>query len=75
MRMKPPKMSSEEITWLITDALLDSFDVDWTPDQGARAVVRALMSEGLLRVDNVPDAAMNAMLDEVFVAALRRAGV
>ena len=75
MRMRTPKMSCEDVTDLISDAIADSFDVDWTPVQGARAVVRALMLEGLLRVDTMPDAAMNALLDEVFVAALRRAGV
>jgi hypothetical protein len=33
------------------------------------------LAEGALRISSVPDASMNAMLDEVFVTALRRAGV
>lgn len=69
------KLTHEDALDLIEEAIADSMDLDWTPKHAARIVVRALLAEGALRIRSVPDAAMEAMLDEVFVTALRRAGV
>jgi hypothetical protein len=56
----------------IAEAVEDSMDIDWTPVQGARSVVRELRRQNLLRGVAVPDAAMEATLDDVFRVALRR---
>ena len=40
--------SRDDIETLISDALIDSFDVDWDTGDGAMAVRRALEKEGLL---------------------------
>lgn len=40
--------SRDDIETLISDALTDSFDVDWDAGDGAMAVLRALEKEGLL---------------------------
>jgi hypothetical protein len=71
---KMTKLTHEDAIDLIEEAIADSMDLDWTPKHAARLVVRALLAEGALRIHSVPDASMDAMLDEVFVAALRRAG-
>jgi hypothetical protein len=73
MSHKP--MSFDDITDLVEEALADSMDIDWTCAHGARAVVRALRWHGVLRGTAEPDPVMDAMLNDVFVAALRRAGV
>ena len=41
-------MTQEEIIDLLTDAINDSFDQDWTARDGARAIFDALYAEGLL---------------------------
>jgi hypothetical protein len=75
MKMKPDAMTHADVVDIVDTAISDSLDVDWTTEHAARAVVHALLTHGLLRIHSVPDASMDAMLDEVFVTALRRAGV
>ena len=41
-------MTQEEIIDLLTDAINDSFDQDWTARDGACAIFNALYAEGLL---------------------------
>jgi hypothetical protein len=41
-------MTHPDIIDLISNAILDTIDIDWTTDDAARAVYKALLSEGLL---------------------------
>ena len=41
-------MTHPDIIDLISNAILDAIDIDWTTDDAARAVYKALLSEGLL---------------------------
>jgi hypothetical protein len=42
------KMDREELTDLVSDAISDSIDMDWTSAVGARYVVEALVKEGVI---------------------------
>jgi hypothetical protein len=67
------KLKYEDALDLIEVAIADSIDLDWTPKDAARSVVRALLAEGALRIEGKPDAEMEAMLDEVFAKVFRGA--
>lgn len=67
-------MTFDEIFEIVEEAIADSMDLDWTPKHAARSVMRELRSHDLLRGQALPDAAMNALLDDAFRVALRRAG-
>ncbi len=41
-------MTHPDIIDLISNAILDAIDIDWTTDDAARAVYKALLAEGLL---------------------------
>lgn len=43
----------EDIRDLISQAISDSFDIDWQPGDGARAVIEALADAGLMVVPNL----------------------
>lgn len=43
-------MTEEELTDLISDAITDSLEMDWTSRDGARAVVRALRAANVMPV-------------------------
>lgn len=45
---------AQEIEDLIADAISDSFDMDWTARDGARAVMRWLADEGMAIVEVPP---------------------
>lgn len=44
-------MTRKELADLIDDAISDSIDMDWTSAIGARAVVKMLIAEGLVILD------------------------
>lgn len=46
--------SRQELLDLVSDAISDSIDMDWTPTIGARYVVEALIKEGLVQVTAAP---------------------
>lgn len=43
-----PKFDKQDLEGLISDAIADSLDVDWTSRDGARAVVQALVDDGII---------------------------
>lgn len=50
-------LDREELTVLISDAISDSIDMDWTASIGARHVVDALVKEGIVALKERTDAA------------------
>lgn len=40
-------ITDEDLEDIITDAIADSFDQDWSARDGAKAVLRAFVAEGL----------------------------
>ncbi len=43
------RVDRQDLEDRITDAISDSFDMDWTARDGARAVVKALEDEGIVK--------------------------
>jgi hypothetical protein len=49
-----PTFDRQDLEDLIADAIGDSMDIDWTYRDGARAVIRALEEDGILKVRESP---------------------
>ena len=47
---QPDGADKDELTDLISDAISDSMDMDWSSRDGARAVVAALIKENIVRI-------------------------
>ena len=47
---EPVEIGKQELEDVISDAISDSMDMDWTSGIGARAVVAALIKENLVRI-------------------------
>lgn len=47
-------MSREELTDIVSEAIGDSIDMDWSPTIGARYVVEALVKEGVITLGSEP---------------------
>ena len=50
----PDQTLSQDLEDLLTDAINDSLDMDWTGRDGARAIIRMLAEEGLAVVEVPP---------------------
>lgn len=46
--LEAARVDRDDLTDIISDAISDSLDMDWTSTDGARAVVKALVKEGIV---------------------------
>lgn len=46
--LEASRIDRDDLTDIISDAISDSLDMDWTSTDGARSVVKALVKEGIV---------------------------